>query len=185
MGVSRDQADKVKADTGLQDRADRAICDKHPYACKASCKGLPQHTQSLVPSQDAEAMATYAGMVNQNQAFHGLQNGGLATQAIMDLCILKDPPDPTQHNKRSVMSSRSGSLLVQDAVAMATYADMVDQIKAFHGLQDRGLAQPPKIIIAERPGEQPLSQRVLTNGHDVAEALELRGFDAQASWSAA
>ena len=65
---------------------------------------------------------------------------------------------------------------------MAVYRDMTAQIKAFHGLQDRGLAQPPKIIIAERPGGY-LAQRVLTNGQEVAESLNLRGFDAQVSGS--
>ena len=71
---------------------------------------------------------------------------------------------------------------LQDDVAMAVYRDMTAQIKAFHGLQDRGLAQPPKIIIAERPGGH-LAQRVLTNGQEVAESLKLRGFDAQVSGS--
>ena len=119
------------------------------------------------------------------RAFHSLQASVLAMQSRMGLYLLNGTPDPTQHMKRSETNLSSGSLLVQDAVAMATYADMVDQIKAFYGLQDRGLAQPPKIIIAERPGERPLSQRVLTNGGEVAEALKLRGFDAQVTHTAA
>ena len=70
---------------------------------------------------------------------------------------------------------------MQDAVATATYRDMVDQIKAYHKLEDRGLVQPPKIVIAERPGEHNLSQRILTNGNEVAASLKSHGFDAQVS----
>ena len=61
---------------------------------------------------------------------------------------------------------------------MALYAEMVDKVKAFHQLPDR-LAQPPKVIIAQRPGKHSLSQRVLTRGQEVADALNALGFQAQ------
>ena len=70
--------------------------------------------------------------------------------------------------------------LAQDSEAPVVYADMVRQVQAFHGLRNPGLlAQPPKIVIAERPAKGLLSQRVLTNAREVARALEERGFTAQ------
>ena len=70
-------------------------------------------------------------------------------------------------------------LHVQDAEALEIYADMVHQVKAFRGLEDRGLAHPPKIIIAERPQTGSISQRVLTNAREVAAELLKLGYDAQ------
>ena len=67
----------------------------------------------------------------------------------------------------------------QDVTALEVYADMVDQVKAFYKLQDRGLSQPLKVVIAQRSEGGQLAQRVISNAPKVADALKLRGIDTQ------
>ena len=83
------------------------------------------------------------------------------------------PPQPAWGMHRA----RTGEA-AQDATALAVYADMVEQVKAYYKLQDRGLSRPLKVVISQR-SEGQLSQRVITNAQDVAAALALRGIDTQ------
>ena len=56
---------------------------------------------------------------------------------------------------------------------------MVDQVKAFYRLQDRGLSQPLKVVISQRSEGGQLAQRVISNAPNVADALKLRGIETQ------
>lgn len=62
------------------------------------------------------------------------------------------------------------------------YADMVSQVRAFYQVQDEGLADPLRVVIAQRPAEQ---QRSITNAADLAAALQKRSLQVQVSriWS--
>ena len=61
------------------------------------------------------------------------------------------------------------------------YADMVQQIKAHHGIADKGLQQPLKIVLSVRPGhaQHANASRVLENAPELAAALEARGFQTE------
>lgn len=70
---------------------------------------------------------------------------------------------------------------MQDAATGAIYRDMAAQVMQVYGLQRQRLAQPPKIIIAQRSEQTWGAQRVMTNVEELAAALTLQGFEAQVS----
>ena len=137
-------------------------------------------------TRDAEGLDTRADKSHSNpsqqtQAFQSLLSRMCRTAICMHMQITCTA---TESSKRSSIPSQHWALphsllSAQDAEALEIYADMVHQVKAFHGLQDWGLAHPSKIIIAERPQTGPISQRVLTNAREVAAELLKLGYDAQ------
>ena len=69
--------------------------------------------------------------------------------------------------------------IMQDDWVGAVYQSIAAHIMAQHKLQSTGLANPMKVVIAQRSDEGPMAQRVMSNAGELAADLRSQGFDAQ------
>lgn len=61
------------------------------------------------------------------------------------------------------------------------YAAMLAAVRGYYNVPDRGLNIPLKVVIAQRPSDHFMPQRVLINAPALASVLQARGFVTEVS----